>query len=521
MKVLFIKQHSNSVFFLTLGSMALGFMWLLRNSTLNGSGLINDSIAYIAGARSILAGTGYSQVWLATELQPITHYPPLFSLVLSFVGLFGVDPLLSARMVNTLLLGVNIVLTGILGWRIFEDRFAGFLLAFLFTISGAIFRVHSYAISEPLFLFFCLAGFLFLEFHFMNRGKVWIVCLGITVGLAILDRYVGFVLFGVIAAVLVLFENTWRSRLKGLGIYLISSAPLPFAWLIYNFTLTGIMADRGLNWHPVTTENLLLGIANFSHWLLPMDGLEADQIMFFLPGAFLLISFGSLLLVWLVVGTVRMLKGLSSSLHLNPVVYTAGAFAWIYPLSVLISISLFDPTTKLQDRILTPAYLSLMIVLVGFGIWLWRLGKPMVRAFAIFAGILLLGFWSRDFHQTVQSMQRDGQGYASRRIRESSVIRFIDEIPWNIAIYTDSPPSIYSGTGRPSFVVSLGSEEEQHLKYYLLINEKIRSGEATLVLFDTNKYHDPVSQANYHMLTMGSKMIIKFGTQRAFMGEEE
>ena len=502
--------------------MALGFMWLLRNSTLNGPGLINDSIAYIAGARSILAGTGYSQIWLATELQPITHYPPLFSLVLSIVGLFDVDPLLGARMVNTLLLGVNIILAGILGWRIFEDRFAGFLLALLFTISGAIFRIHSFAISEPLFLFFCLAGFLLLEFHFMSRGKViWIVCLGITVGLAILDRYVGFVLFGVIAAALVLFENTWRSGLRMLGIYLISSAPLPFAWLIYNFTLTGIMADRGLNWHPVTTENLLLGIANFSRWLLPMDRLEADQITFFLPGALLLISFGSLLLGWLVVGTVRILKGSSSNLNLNPVVFTAGAFAWIYPLSVLISISLFDPTTKLQDRILAPAYLALIVILVGFGLWLWRLDKPNIRALAIFMGILLLGFWSRDLQQTVQSMQRDGQGYASRRIRESSVIRFIEEIPWNVAIYTDSPPSLYSGTGRASFVVSLGSEEEQHLEYYLLINEKIRSGEATLVLFDTHKYNDPVSQANYHMLTMGSKMIIKFGTQRAFMGEEE
>jgi len=133
---------------------------------------------------------------------------------------------------------------------------------------------------------------------------------------------------------------------------------------------------------------------------------------------------------------------------------------------------------------------------------------------------LIMGVWVQDFYRTVLPMREDGQGYANSRIRESSVIRFIDGIPEEVKIYTDSPPSIYSGTGRPSFIVSLGSEEERYLKYYLLINEQIRNGEATLVLFDTHKYDDPVSQANYRMLTMDSKLIVKFGTQRVFMGEE-
>jgi len=512
-----IKPRSEYLFYFLLASMAAGFVWLLRNSTLNGPGLINDSIAYIAGARSILAGTGYSQVWLASELQPITHYPPLFSLILACIGLLGIDPLFGARIVNILLLGGNILLIGFLGWKIFRSVLAGLLLALSFTMSGAIFRIHSYAISEPLFLFFCLVSFLFLHFYFTNDRKIiWIVLLGVTVGLAILDRYVGLVLFVVMAVVLVLFEKTWRTRLTRLGLYVISSVPLPLIWLIYNSTLTGAVADRGMSWHPVRASDLLLGAANLSHWLFPLGTAEADQAALSLPGVFFSIVLASGLFVWLILETVKMLRGSASSL--NPLIYTVGLFAWTYPVSVLVSISLFDHTTRLQDRILVPAYLSLLIVLVWFGVWLWRLDKPIARTLAILTGIFMLGLWFQDFRGVVFSMQQDGQGYSSRRIRESAVIKFVDELPEDVSIYTDSPPSIYSGTERPSFVVFVNGEEGGYQSYFSRINREVREGRAILVLFDTAKYDDPGSEANYRTLTTGTKLIVRFGTQRAFMG---
>jgi len=517
----FIKQRSEYPFYFLLGSIAVGFVWLLRNSTLTGPGLINDSIAYIAGARSILAGTGYSQVWLASELQPITHYPPLFSLILVFVGMLGIDPLFGARIVNILLLGANIILIGILGWKIFKNRFAGLSLALFFAISGAIFRIHSYVISEPLFLFFCLVSFLLLELYFANGRKIiWIILLGVIVGLAILDRYVGFVLFVVVAAVLFLFEQTWRTRLTRPGIYVISSVPLPLAWLIYNSMLTGAVADRGLSWHPITTDDLLLGVANLSHWLFPLGTAEADQRVLSVPGVFISIILGAFLLLWLIIETARLFKGSSSSPRAHPIIFMAGLFSWMYPVSILVSISLFDHTTRLQDRILVPAYLSLLIVLVWFGVWLWRLDTRIARTLAILGGILILGVWFWDFYGTVFSMQQDGQGYSSRRIRESAVIQFVAELPEDVSIYTDSPPSIYSGTARPSFVVFVSGEEGQYPDYYSRINREVRAGRAILVLFDAAKYDDPGSQANYQSLTAGTKMIVRFGTQRAFMGEQ-
>src|SRR3990172_1344717 len=91
-----------------------GTLMIIR-ATPEGLGLSDDSIAYIAGARSMLAGNGYREAWLASN-QPVTHFPPAFSSVLTFFGLFGIDPLRGARWVNAFLFAANTALLGILGW---------------------------------------------------------------------------------------------------------------------------------------------------------------------------------------------------------------------------------------------------------------------------------------------------------------------------------------------------------------------------------------------------------------------
>ena len=507
-------------FYITLGLIAILSMWLLKTSTIYGAGLINDSTAYIAGARSLLQGTGYSQIWLASELQPMTHYPPLFSLLLAFVGLLGIDPSSGARWVNIFFLGANVVLIGAFGRKIFNSKIVGVLFALLFVINSALFRVHSFAISEPSFLFFCLVSFLILAFYLDNgRKKIVILFLGLAVGFSILDRYVGFALFGSLALALVFLEDSWKSKVIALGIYLAGSAPLPLAWMVYNARLTGIVADRGMGWHPIEMENLLLGIANLSHWFFPLGAAETDQTAFSIPGIFLAIIFGVGLLLWTIVNAVNLWKG-NYSREIHPVIFAVALYAWMYPISVLTSITMFDPTTKLQDRILSPFYLPLLILLIAFGAWMWRANKRPARYILAFAALLIFVFGLQSFYQTVLLLRKDGQGYASRRIRESSVIEFVRQLPDDVLIYTDSPPSIYSGTDRASYIVFAGIEDAQYQDYYLKINEEIRAGKAVLVLFDMQKTEDPLAKESYKKMTFDAKVAAKFGAQRAFMGQE-
>src|SRR5678816_3159935 len=151
--------------FLALLLIALIGMVLVLRATPEGLGLSDDSIAYIAGARSMAAGEGYREAWLASD-QPVTHFPPSFPSVLAFFGLFGVDPLHAVRWVNALLFGLNAALLGILGWRMTPSLMAGLVLAALFVTSGEMFQVHAVAMSEPLFIFLSLLSFWMFDLYF-------------------------------------------------------------------------------------------------------------------------------------------------------------------------------------------------------------------------------------------------------------------------------------------------------------------------------------------------------------------
>ena len=52
-----------------------------------GVGLTNDSAAYLGGARSISAGLGYARISGDKLPRLITHFPPMYSLVISGVSL--------------------------------------------------------------------------------------------------------------------------------------------------------------------------------------------------------------------------------------------------------------------------------------------------------------------------------------------------------------------------------------------------------------------------------------------------
>src|SRR5512146_2994963 len=119
-----IRLSPRLISFILLGVLAaIGIVLVLR-ATPEGLGLSDDSIAYVAGARSMLAVRGYREAWLASD-QPVTHFPPAFASVLAFTGLFGLDPLRGARFLTAVLFGLSIFLMGILGWRMTKSLPAG------------------------------------------------------------------------------------------------------------------------------------------------------------------------------------------------------------------------------------------------------------------------------------------------------------------------------------------------------------------------------------------------------------
>src|SRR5512140_140003 len=93
------------LFSILLPLIALGAGLLLLYSTPQGLGLNDDSIAYVAGARSLLSGNGYREIWLVSAGY-VTHFPPGFPGALTLLSLLtGIDPLRAARLLTGLLCG--------------------------------------------------------------------------------------------------------------------------------------------------------------------------------------------------------------------------------------------------------------------------------------------------------------------------------------------------------------------------------------------------------------------------------
>jgi 4-amino-4-deoxy-L-arabinose transferase-like glycosyltransferase len=291
---------------LLLISLAAGLaLWY---ATPAGLGLTNDSAAYIGGARSLLAGSGYSDIWLDSELEAITHYPPLLSLLLSGIGLLGIDPYRGARVLNILLFAASTGLIGLLGYRMTKSQIAGIVLALLFATNAQLLQIHAQVLSEPLFLFLSLASFLTFSIAIerqstqKNNSKKltsehWLLLTGLLTALAFLTRYSALALIATF--LIAIFLLSTQSRFKRIVFFLAGAVPPIAAWFIRNSLVADSATNRVIQYNPIQIANVRTGLWNVADFLIPVQGV---QEWLFKSGALnnFLITMGLVLLVWLV-----------------------------------------------------------------------------------------------------------------------------------------------------------------------------------------------------------------------------
>lgn len=448
-------------FLVLAGIAAIGTLLILK-ATPEGLGLSDDSIGYIAGARSILAGQGYRAAYLVSD-QPVTHFPPAFPAFLAFIGLFRLDPWRGARLLNALLFGLNGALLGILGWRTTKSLGAGLVLAALFVANGSLLQVHAVAMSEPLFIFFSLLAFWMFDLYFeRDQHWLWLVLCGVFVGAAYLTRYAGLALVVTFIAALLILQRDWRSRLLASGIFLGSMLPWAVGWAIRNEIVAGKATNRILDWHPVTASNFDTMLYSISVFLMPVEPwrqvlyqtpLIFEILIVLILGAVLIWTAGKAWRYW----TASRSSGARDVLPNAPgkkgaprtqvIAFTNGLYIFGYILAILASMSLFDASTKFKLRILSPLFVSLLLLLVILGTWLWKKRREVVLVLAI----LVMGMSVYGQAATVSDWARGGQGFASFDWYRSKAIDFLRTLPPNIPIYTDQTGAVYFYTGRGTY----------------------------------------------------------------------
>ncbi len=480
--------------FLSLILLVVTGILLTLRATPEGLGLSDDSIAYIAGARSMLAGHGYREAWLASN-QPVTHFPPAFSSVLAFFGLFGSDPLNAARYVNALLFGLNAGLLGILAWRMTPSLSAGLVIAALFVLNSEILQVHAVAMSEPLFIFFSLLSLWTFDLYFERHNHwLWLLLCGTFVGMAYLTRYAGLALVATFIVALIILRDSWRKRFVSVGIFLAAVLPWILGWGIRNRLVAENATNRVLAWHPITPDNLQIGVRAFADFFIPIEAWRREMLK--QPGiieGMIIVIFGAIF-VWVIAKAWRYFsepQQVSAEERIDAgsrefIPFTSGLYLFAYLASIVAAMTMFDAATKFKLRILSPVFVCLLILLVYLGIWLRNKNRGAVI-------LLTFAFISFAFYKqfiTVNELSKGGLGYASFQWYDSKAMEYLSELPEDIMIYTNEPGAVYLYTGRGSYVlpdrfdsataqIRAGFEEG-----VIKMQSEINAGNAVLALFD-------------------------------------
>lgn len=530
--------------FLILSLLAVSGTFLILYATPQGMGLFDDSIAYIAGARSILNGDGYREAWLASN-QPVTHFPPGFSSILALVGLSGLDPLRGTRLVNSLLFGANILLLGLIGWRMTRSQPAGLALAILFLINGSLFRVHAVAMSEPLYIFFTLTAFLaFSQYFATAQAGGWkprlpqqsppsrtenqppqggfaavardfqsgaeektaakfLLLASALAACAYLTRYAGLALVATLLVSLFILHDTWKKRLTSAGAFLAGFIPPALAWSARNRLLTDNATNRTLVFHPVTAENIQLGISNLAAFMLPVE--EWRRTLIKIPNLFpvLIVILLSSLLIWVVAKASKKFFNPASE---TPEIlsFVNALYVFAYLASILASMTLFDASTKFQLRILAPVYVSLLVMLAYLGWQLWQKQKPI----SILLSLIIFSLSIYNFASTLAQLRKGGQGYASFQWFDSEAMDFLSRLPEGTRIYSNETAPVYLYTNRPGYVLPdlvdpvTGLPRGNTDEGIAALQSDVLSGEAALALFDFGSRDEDV-QSVYRNLADG------------------
>lgn len=484
------------VFFLTIGLLGVGGIWLLAYSTPLGLGINDDSIAYIAGARSMLEGHGYRAAWLASN-APVTHFPPGFPAALALIGLItGLDPVRGARALNGLLFGLNIILTGWVGWRMTRSRLAGIFAGALVLLSSSLLYIHTRAMSEPIYIFLMLISFLLLDYYFERPRNYLLLVLGIALGWAYLARYAALSLLATMIAALLVLHESWRTRLKSILILSLGAFPWVLGWSLRNRWIGGTVTNRVLGWHPITLENWELGVKTFAEFLAPLRSVRRELGRIPLSFEVILVVIGVMLTVWVLYKGLPYFFRPEQADRPVTLTFTHALYIIAYMSVLVLTMTLFDPATKFQVRILSPTYVSLLLLFMAFGTWLWRekqgLWKPIVGLCA--TGLLVMFAYSQV--AAVQDFRKGGDAFAGERWFASEAIAALEHIPEDVLILSNEPGVIYLYTGRPSGVLPKTEPGITNIK------QPVLDGKIVIVLFRVNKANEEILDY-YHQLGSG------------------
>ena len=422
-------------------------MWLAWYSTVWGAGLISDSFQYAASARNFASGNGFSLPYGDGELEPMTKYPPMFSILLGAFELLGLKALQGARIVNIVLFGVNTLLVFLSARRLTHSDAFSLLASLLFSISFVMVEVHTWALSEPLYICLGLLSILSIQRYFEEAQVKWLVLAALIASLAFLTRYAGLSLVISIALVLLFNHLDIKQRLRDTLLFGFISVLPAGLWTLRGYLLTQTLNDRALAFHPLTQKNYVAAIDTVYGWFLPTSFVQGQEKLLLILSAVIVVviivffrKFHKPVVFDLPGGRVSAQMLL---LHIAYIVF--------YGIMIVASKTWVDPDIGLSDRILSPMLVSMLILLAVALAFLWKnFGKT--RLFVSLFALGLIVYYIAGTAVLVQRSHQGGIGIARRGWNRSEVIQSLRTYS-SYSIYTNSNSSLYLWSDRAGYSI--------------------------------------------------------------------
>jgi hypothetical protein len=462
------SNANNTVPLYLLAVLAILIVWL---ATRFGIGITPDSTVYIDAARNLLDGRGLVALTGTGEFKPLTHYPPLYPAVLALftrAGLLlgGVSMETVARVLNSFLFGANLLLVGFaIRDYVRNSYWLPFLGALLTLTAPDIVGIHTFALTEGLFILLSLSGLLSLSHYLQTKQGPWLVISAAAIAMALLTRYVGLALiFTGVFVLLIVDGRTLRRRcFEALTFALISCAPMAL-WVIRNTRVGEGASDREFVFHPAGIRQIVAGLSTVSTWLL-LGKVHTDlRIIFFVVE----IVTASLFVYYL-----RRRRLAREFVQKDQLAKTASgetlrARATSPPLPIILlsfivsyvgflifAASFVDADTVLDARALVPVHVAGIVLVCGLAGKTFEFFRERSETRTTLVALAIVFVASYSIRGAIWFMQtrQDGQGYASRAWKGSATISRVRNVPPGVPIYSNGYDAIYYLTQRPAIYV--------------------------------------------------------------------
>lgn len=479
----------------------------LLQASQHGLGLNGDSFYYLTGAETLAAGVGFGRISGGGDFVPTAHYPPFYSTAMAGLQVLGAEKLESARLISVLSLVGWLLIAGIWLRREAGSNVPAFIAGAILVTSPVILNLHVWAMSEPLYLALSFAGLALLAVYSRQQQLLILIGAGVAIAAALLTRYVGIALVATGLTVIASLAIGRRRKLTAAVILLgISSLPMVL-WIARNARLTGNLANRNLLWHPVTVDHLTALVTNVVDWFVPVQIIARRfELPLLVPVAGAAVG-GTVFYLW----RAGRLNSLFQRWSLPGLLAVHSA---LYLAALLVSLTLFDPATQIDDRILVPIYVSVMLV-VGLSwhrLWSMRGRGFRLGLLAGLASVLIVNGAIQA--RRVSSYGSYGLGNAAPSISLSETLAAAKALPPDAPIASNGMARLYFWADRNAYAipwrldVETGAARPEYQHELEGLRTRLCSQGGALVLFEPESLLD--EQASIADLTAGMSLLGRY-----------